>query len=646
MTETAAAVGAEQQFLPTFSPTFLEDHAGRLVTDPKIALLEIVANAWDAGSDTVRISWPRESVPETIAVEDNGTGMTKDEFLHRWLELNYNRGSAQGDIVLFPSDNKTSHRRAFGRNGKGRHSMFCFADTYHVETWRDGNASSFTVARHAISAPTPFMIDVGKSTRRDGHGTRVWAKLGRNYLPTTQVRDLIGSRFISDPSFEIFINDEQIQLTSLDHLIDVEKIEVEGVGEITVSLIDTARTSRTSHPHGIAWWVNNRLVGEISWTDFKDTYELDRRTIEAKRFTFVVEADVLVDEVLDDWSGFKDSDLYKSVRHAIEENIRERILESLKDIHKARKRAALESHAEKISSLTSDSRYIIGQVVDGIQERIPSVQEKVLSATIEVIARLEEARTGYRLLEQLAELGPDELDKLSEILDRWSVHEARVVLGELERRLKIIEKLELLVDDPSSDELQDIQPLFERGLWIFGPEYESIHFTSNQTLLTVIRDLLKDEIPEDLRRRRRPDFVALPDSTVGVYASNSFDANSEVSGFEKVLIVELKRGGYKVALEERRQGEDYARELRKSGKVQNPTSIVVLVLGAEVASEVMDPLTEGNTTVLTRPYGVVIQQAHARTFFLLEKIREAKKNLLFDADVEEVIGTPIQRELM
>jgi hypothetical protein len=57
-----------QRFLPTFAPSFLEDHARRLITNPRIALVEIVANSWDAGADKVMITWPSESVPEKIAI--------------------------------------------------------------------------------------------------------------------------------------------------------------------------------------------------------------------------------------------------------------------------------------------------------------------------------------------------------------------------------------------------------------------------------------------------------------------------------------------------------------------------------------------------------------------------------------------------
>lgn len=637
---------AKQGLLPSFGPDFLEDHAGRRVTQPEIALVELVANCWDAGADRVEITWPTSAAPELVAIKDNGTGMTYDQFIHRWLQLNYNRREMQGEDVEFPPDNQSSPRKAFGRNGKGRHSMFCFASGYSVETWRDGQANMFKVRRTPSLTEAPYTIEPVDQFTKEGHGTIVLTELARNYLKVSEVRDLIGSKFVTDPAFRVYVNGELIELTSLQHLLDRQEIAVRGVGTVLVSQVDTQRTSRTSHPHGIAWWVHKRLVGEPSWEDLGDTSFLDRRTIEARRYTFVVEADVLVDELEDDWSGFRDTKSFRAVRGAVGSHVRQRLAELMKDVHKERKRAALRANLPSLTGLSPDSRYYVGRTLDGIQEMIPSVTERVLSAMVSVLSNLEKARTGYALLEQLASLQPHELDELSEILDKWTVQEARIVLSELDRRLKLIKRLEQLVEDPSSDELHDIQPLFARGLWIFGPEYESIHFTSNQTLSTVIRKLFGDGLEEPLvNARRRPDFVVLPDSTVGIYASDAFDQRSEVSGFDKVLIVELKKGGSKITVEGRRQGEDYARALQQSGKVQRSTEIVVFVLGTEVAEDLRDEIKEGNTTVYARSYSVVLRQAHARTFHLQEKIREVKQEELLDLDVEEVLMTPSQIEL-
>jgi hypothetical protein len=637
---------SDQMLLPRFGPNFLEDHARRIITDPKIALIELVANCWDAGADRVDIVWPEQSVPDLIKIKDNGTGMTYDQFIRRWRELNYNRRKSQGEDVIFPSGNRGSRRKAFGRNGKGRHSMFCFANQYTVETFRHGEANQFRVERTDDIAKIPYRIEHVRKFKKSGHGTCISTTLGRNYLGPETVRDLIGSKFITDPAFEVYLNDEIVGLTDLEHLIDVQTVVIAGLGEVTVSQVDTQETSRTSHPHGVAWWVNQRLVGEPSWDKFGGDGFLDKRTIKAKRYTFIVEANILADDVREDWSDFRDTQNYRDVHAAVEEHIRRRILELMQDVHKEKKREAIRYNSEYLRNLPTDSRYYVGRAVDQLQTTMPSLPQNILTDTVTVLTNLEKTRSGYSLLEQLAKLNPDDLERLNEILSEWSVREARLVLGELERRLKVIQRLEDLVDDPTSDELHEIQPLFERGLWIFGPEYESVHFTSNRTLLTVIRELLDDDLVVPLvNPRRRPDFVALPDSTVGIYASDFFDERGEVDGIDKVLIVELKRGGSKIGLEEKHQGEIYAMELRRSGKVRKSTKIKVFVLGAEVEHIEGEESTIGQTEICPRSYNVVIRKAHARTFHLLEKIKKIKSDELFDRDVEEILKPTLNLEM-
>jgi HSP90 family molecular chaperone len=204
MSERDGTISNDKVFLPSFGPEFLEDHARRIVRDPKIAIVELVANCWDAGADRVEVVWPEESVPDPIEICDNGTGMTYDQFVTRWRQLNYNRSESQGEDVVFPPDNRSSHRKAFGRNGKGRHSVFCFADQYLVETWRDGETNIFEVKRTDSMVKAPYSIAHIERAEKQGHGTIISTTLVRNHLPVAAVRDLIGSKFVTDPAFEVF----------------------------------------------------------------------------------------------------------------------------------------------------------------------------------------------------------------------------------------------------------------------------------------------------------------------------------------------------------------------------------------------------------------------------------------------------------
>ena len=98
---------------------------GPIVTQPDVALTELVANAWDAGASHVKIFIPDQN-NEVLWIEDDGVGMSEDEFQNHWMKMRYNRLRSQGKNVIFPMGIK-GNRTAFGRNGVGRHGQILLA---------------------------------------------------------------------------------------------------------------------------------------------------------------------------------------------------------------------------------------------------------------------------------------------------------------------------------------------------------------------------------------------------------------------------------------------------------------------------------------------------------------------------------------
>jgi len=128
-----------------FGPGFLDALAGKITQDPVVALVELVANAWDAGATVVRVEVPEGDQRELFVV-DNGHGMTSREFLERWHTLSYDRRQNQGDLATFPKSNAhLPPRRVFGRNGIGRFAPFAFGSSYLVRTTTDKTTCAFRV---------------------------------------------------------------------------------------------------------------------------------------------------------------------------------------------------------------------------------------------------------------------------------------------------------------------------------------------------------------------------------------------------------------------------------------------------------------------------------------------------------------------
>lgn len=188
-----------------------------------------------------------------------------------------------------------------------------------------------------------------------------------------------------------------------------------------------------------------------------------------------------------------------------------------------------------------------------------------------------------------------------------------------------------------ANELHDIQPLFERGLWIFGPEYEGVQFLSNRGLATIIRTFLggtEEDVPT-----KRPDFVALPERSIGAYGAAEYAPDSgEVFGIRKLLLVELKKGGFELTQKEVDQARDYAKELTKGGEVGPTTKIIGYVLGASLERG-LEPMTHGDRIeIIPFAYNTFLERAHSRTFQLQRRIEQAGFIIPKDAVVDEVMA--------
>jgi hypothetical protein len=621
-----------------FGPRFLYDHAGHIITDPRIALVELVANSYDAGASLVKIQWP-DTIGNIFQVLDNGTGMTVEEFNRRWKTLSYSRQKEQGIYVEYPPDVKAARRFAFGQNGKGRYGPFSFADEYEVETWRDGLK---IVVRVSLTqgGSEPFHCELLSRDRKTGHGTCVRTAVQRNLLSADAVSEAVGSKFLVDPFFSVVLNDRKLELLSLAGIAS-SSLPVEPHGKVTVHQIDALVQDRTTLLRGITWWVNGRMVGSPSWDGLDGRGAiLDGRTTLAKRCSFVVEADFLKQDVKGDWTGFHDTPRTLAARDVVRNFVVVALDRALADSRRDRKREALAQSRGILGRLPSLSKRLVGQFIDEVQQKCPTLSQGDLVRTVTVFTNMEAARSGYELLEKLAACSPEDLDTWNHLMEEWTASNAEVVLSELKRRLDLIERLQQLVNVATTDELHELQPLFARGLWMFGPEYESVEFTSNRAMATVIRAFLGGT-PEPLTARR-PDIVALHDRSICCYTADRFNDTGEIDGIRKVLVVELKKGSVDLGMTELRQGEDYALELQKANLVTHSTEIIVYVLGAKVSDGANEERTVGKKIrILPMTYETILKRAHARTFNLQRKLTAVEVSLPRDEDVEEIVGMPL-----
>jgi len=609
-----------------YDERFLESYAGAIITDPATAIVELVANCWDAYATEVNVSWPDASMERQFKISDNGHGMTRDEFQYIWRTIAYNRLSSGTATTIPPDDVLGAPRLVFGKNGKGRFASFCFASEYLITSRKDGQ--EFVCRVHRTATDPLVLEEISfRDTGVVGHGTEI---VGNGVIPqfmftAEKARELIGSRFLANPSFKVKLNGTEITFNDIPDLLSQSEVPVEGYGRAIILHIDTKKADRTTKQHGLAWWVQGRAVGQCKWS--RSDYErvLDGRTSEAKRFTFIVQADYLntYDAVQGDWSGFKDeNDAWIKTREAVQDRVRQIIFHASKAERETRRSAVIEKIGSTMNSLSPVSKDRVESFVNEVVDTCPNFGETEIVQLSSILAKLEQSKSRYGLLDLLHKCEPTDYDTLHDILKEWTIGMAKLVLDEIQNRLRIIGELRTKLKQVGVDEVHELQPLFERGLWMFGAQFESIEFTSNKGMTNVIKTIFKDGGGKGTRNR--PDFVALPDSSVGFYARASYDDNHDEDGVEHLVIIDLKTTGLALGSKEKDQIWKYVKELREKGYLKKYTRVDGFVLGDKIEYGENEPTTHGEEVkIAPLLYDTILVRAEKRLLSLHSKVKDA-----------------------
>lgn len=631
----ARMIQMEQSCL--FGPKFLEKFVGKpILHDPKVAILELIANAWDAGSKSVNIVWPTVDNEQVFSIQDDGFGLTKSEFLDRWRTLGYDRTLSQGDSVIV----NDRRRSVFGRNGVGRFAGFCFGVSYFVESFKDSQHILYEVKEG--SGDSPFKLIEHEPVSNSFSGTRIFVSSNKPVkINDDDVRAEIGMRFLTDPSFECYVNGVKVKFSDIPQTsLKSETLSLASGHSALITIIDTNESDKTTKQHGVAWHVKGRLVGEANWKSYGLDEIVDGRTVESKRHTFIVQADFLASSVKQDWTAFNESsplfietknEVFSFVkRHLLGQTVQKRreVLDGIKV-----------SHGKELSELSPLRKERFENFISAVQEECTTIKESDLSKVAGVLIKMEQSTSKYALISKLHELDSAQIDDLYKILSDWTVDLAKEALDELQMRLKLLEELQFRIADPNTREVQDLQPIFYQSLWIFGPEYETIEFTSNQGMTTVLQKLFNKNEKGSLNR---PDFAILPDSSLGSYSYPKYDEYGGEIGVDRVVIVELKKPGVTISGEEKDQCWKYVRELRKSAVVSMETRITCFVLGDKVDPFEMKQVSDETCTIQPLSYSIVIQRAKSRLLKLYDRVSSAP---FLEAQRNELVVPEIQSEM-
>ena len=194
------------------------------------------------------------------------------------------------------------------------------------------------------------------------------------------------------------------------------------------------------------------------------------------------------------------------------------------------------------------------------------------------------------------------------------------VLNEIDRRLSIITAIRKLSSEKTTDELHVLHPMIAESRWLFGPEYESSEYIFNKQMQTAVNKIFGEcaTYSNDANYKNRPDLVVVSGSTISVTGIEEIHSDLGLAKVRKLLLIELKKGGFKITRKERDQAQAYVEDLLNSN-LGNNCQITAYVVGDSIADNISSPtkIGEGNRGVLfVTTYDQLVDTAERRMFGL------------------------------
>lgn len=254
---------------------------------------------------------------------------------------------------------------------------------------------------------------------------------------------------------------------------------------------------------------------------------------------------------------------------------------------------------------------------------------------------------GLSLLAKLSVMSDTSITDLDKILDQWSVSDIKTVLDEIDERIAVIDAIQKLCSDPNTDERHVLHPLISQARWLFGVEFDTPNYTFNRRLSTVMKELLDGELKENttINWRKRPDLVVAADHTISATCVEEIDDN-DIACVSRILIIELKKGGFCIGKKEINQAEGYNESIYKGNKLNSKPRIKAYVIG-----DTVDPSTshykkqEDFGEVFAYTYDQLVRTVEKRLFNLKLKLEEHYDQFNSEDYIKAILNEPEQMKL-
>lgn len=538
-----------------------------------VAIAELVANSWDAGATEVHINIPTQEeydqTESSVLIIDDGSGMAEDQVENEYLVVGRNRRRDGGTEVRV---NAGEVRPVMGRKGIGKLAGFGIASKMKVTTWREGEATSFTLDMDDLkregdttdNVPIAGVVGTPPEGVSSLAGTAVELRELKHKTPLDleALKESLGRRFsrLVLGRMKIYVNGEEVGKPDLELMYrfpeegGYAEAQLDDGNEISYRYAFAEKPIRSTQMRGFTVYVQGKTAqGPPFFFNVEGTASGQHGT---RYLTGEIVADFL-DKGIDD-----QSDLVSTDRQEIEwENestltlyewgqtlTRKLLRERAKLSGRRTEQRVLEDEniARRIGRLDPASQKQVSKFLLELGSADPE-EEDVLPLADSLVKAFEYQHF-HDVIEQIenVEGSPEQLKLLLQHLNGWKVLESRAILEIIKGRVDIIHKFREMVVENYPETASKLSPENMHDLlagypWLLNPEWQVL--AEEKRISTQLKEWNAKDV-DDEDERMRYDFLALTDE-------------------RRLVIVEIKRSGHPLEFGELQRLETYQDKLSK-----------------------------------------------------------------------------------
>lgn len=578
------AMAKPRVFSMPFEPMAIEHLGLRLYSTLPPVVAEFVTNAYDAEAPKVEIILPGGDIDDSseVRVRDYGLGMNDDELQDEFLPIGRNRRGADSKNVK----SKNGKRLVTGRKGLGKLSAFGIADEMEVRSVQDGDATTLRLRfsdmkewaeKHPKKPYQPEVVAARSGTTSDPSGVEITLRrlrrrkgIDADFLRMSIARrlTLIGAGFVVTVNGTAVKPGDRTRRSQCVKDFSWAASEFPDGASITTGQevsgwIGFVSNSSQAADRGVDIFAHGKAVELGSYFNYASTHAQFARA----HLVGELHADFL-DEEEDLASTARTQVVWESVagqllqawgqellKWAFDEWVKLRKEEKTEKVIKA---AKFDEWLKKRSKREQKVAQRMVKLLVDVEELEPEAARPLL----EIVKSSVETAAFQELVEAFEE--KPSVASLLQLFDEWRVIEAREHLQLAEGRRSALDQLASYMKTGAL-EVQQIQPLIEKNLWLVEPRWTVAH--AQPTYSQLLRKHCKEKAGLATKDRR-------------------LDIMGVTNGGE-LTVLELKRPERTLNIDDLNQLEsyvDWARDNIANGSGPDaPTSVRGLIIGGKIA---------------------------------------------------------------